>query len=302
MVTSVNDARITAAINVAMDWMRGQAGKATGNSVWGIAYPEWVGSGYAWCGGFQVAGFRQAGVDLMRCAWWFYTPYIKSFAIKIGAWKTTGGEYGDQVLFDWQRDGVIDHVGASWPDPKSGSYRSVEGNTSPGNAGSQSNGGGCWVRYRSRGDIAGWVNIRRVLAWMIDNGLWDGHVNKTVVKSVTKPAKPAKLVADGSWGPKTTYALQYVNGTKCDSVVSSQPNTAKRSEFHFEWVSPKAAVGSALISAMQQSLAKRGVYKMRVDGLAGPGFAQALCDRYKRKTVREAVAAMQVALNVQLGY
>ena len=176
MATSRNDPRITAAIDVAMAWEKSQVGKATSSSVWAIAYPQWTNTGYAWCGGFQVAAYKQAGVDLMLCCWWFYTPYIKTFAQKIGAWKTGGGEYGDNVLFDWTLDGVIDHVGASWPDPNVASYRSVEGNTSPGTAGSQSNGGGAWVRYRTKPAIRGWVDMRTVLAWMIDTGKWDGKV------------------------------------------------------------------------------------------------------------------------------
>ena len=31
-----------------------------------------------------------------------------------------------------------------------------------------------WERYRDWADIAGWVDMRVVLAWMLDNGLWDG--------------------------------------------------------------------------------------------------------------------------------
>lgn len=192
MATSRNDPRITAAINVAMAWEKSQVGKATARSVWAIAYPQWTNSGYAWCGGFQVAAYKQAGVDLMRCAWWFYTPYIKTFAQKIGAWKTGGGEYGDQVLFDWTLDGVIDHVGASWPDPNAAAYRSVEGNTSPGTAGSQSNGGGAWVRYRTKPAIRGWVDMRTVLAWMIDTGKWDGKVTG---KPTTPTQKDGFLMA-----------------------------------------------------------------------------------------------------------
>lgn len=150
MATSKNDPRILAAINTAMNWERAQVGKATARSVWAIAYPQWTDSGYAWCGGFQVAAYKQAGVDLMKCAWWFYTPYILNFAKKIGAWKTSGNQYGDNVLFDWSLDGVIDHVGAAYPDPSASAFRSVEGNTSRGTAGSQSNGGGAWVRYRTK--------------------------------------------------------------------------------------------------------------------------------------------------------
>ena len=186
MATSRNDPRVLAAIDVAMAWEKSQVGKANSRSVWAIAYPQWTNSGYSWCGGFQVAAYKQAGVDLMECCWWFYTPYIKTFAQKIGAWKTGGGEYGDNVLFDWTLDGVIDHVGASWPDPNAVAYRSVEGNTSPGTEGSQSNGGGAWVRYRTQPSLRGWVDMRTVLAWMIDTGKWDGKVTGKPTTSIQK--------------------------------------------------------------------------------------------------------------------
>ena len=159
-----------------MAWEKSQVGKATARSVWAIAYPQWTNSGYAWCGGFQVAAYKQAGVNLLDCCWWFYTPYVKNFAQKIGAWKTSNPNYGDMPEFDWTLDGVIDHIGAAWPDPNAASYRSVEGNTSPGTAGSQSNGGGAWVRYRTQPSLRGWVDMRVVLAWMIDTGKWDGKV------------------------------------------------------------------------------------------------------------------------------
>ena len=156
--------------------VHGNSGTAWSDSViWGRVYPQ--GKGWAWCGAFNVWAYSFAGVDLMRCAWWFYTPYIVSFAQRIGAWKTSGGEYGDCVLFDWHGDGVVDHVGLSNPDYESDYYRAIEGNTSSGAYGSQDNGGGVWERYRSRSSIEGWADMRTVLAWMIDNGLWDGNVS-----------------------------------------------------------------------------------------------------------------------------
>ena len=147
-MTSTDDPRITAAINKAAQVaysMVGNSGQAWADrNVWAVVHPAAVGNNWAWCGGYMDLCFRRAGVNLMRCAWWYYTPYIKTFAQRIGAWKTDGGSYGDNVLFDWDPDGVIDHVGMSIPDYDSAYYRSVEGNTSPGNSGSQSNGGGVW--------------------------------------------------------------------------------------------------------------------------------------------------------------
>ena len=274
MATSRNDPRITAAINVAMAWEKSQVGKATSRSVWSIAYPQWANSGYAWCGGFQVAAYKQAGVDLMRCAWWFYTPYIKTFAQKIGAWKTGGGEYGDQVLFDWTLDGVIDHVGASWPDPASVSFRSVEGNTSPGTAGSQSNGGGAWVRYRSKPAIRGWVDMRTVLAWMIDTGKWDGKVSGAPFPPAPTATGKAKTKTDGqlmlavNGNPRNggdNARWQQVMGTPIDGRID-RPSTCVKATQRFL----NAAVASEHIRNLT------GKSKLDVDGLFGPATIKVL--------------------------
>ena len=240
MATSRNDPRVLAAIDVAMAWEKSQVGKANARSVWAIAYPQWTNSGYAWCGGFQVAAYKQAGVDLMECCWWFYTPYIKTFAQKIGAWKTGGGEYGDNVLFDWTLDGVIDHVGASWPDPNAVAYRSVEGNTSPGTAGSQSNGGGAWVRYRTKPAIRGWVDMRTVLAWMIDTGRWDGKISTAgitsskphVTQTLTKTDRQYMLDVDGVRGGATNARWQQVMGTPIDGRID-RPSTCVKATQRF---------------------------------------------------------------------
>lgn len=206
MATDTISNTIENVIEKALQWGLSQVGKATGNSIWGIAYPQWVGTGYHWCGGFVVAAYKQFGVDLMKCTWFFYTPYIRTFAIRIGAWKTSGPNRGDLPLYDWQLDGVIDHVGMAVPDPSSAQYRAVEGNTSPGTAGSQSAGGGCWVRYRNRRDIAGWVDIRVLLAYMIRNGLWNGQASGTVgLPSISKPP----VVVDSSVEEETVKGAFY---------------------------------------------------------------------------------------------
>ena len=227
MATSKNDPRILAAINKAMSWQLSQVGKANARSVWALAYPQWTNTGYAWCGGFQVAAFKQAGVDLMKCCWWFYTPYIKNFAQKIGAWKTSGQNFGDNVLFDWSLDGVIDHVGAAYPDSNAASFRSVEGNTSRGTAGSQSNGGGAWVRYRSKPALRGWVDMRAVLAWMIDTGKWKPGAAPVapdaphVTQKLTKTDRQYMLDVDGSRGSATNSRWQQVMGTPIDGRIDS---------------------------------------------------------------------------------
>lgn len=52
-MTSANDPRVTQAINIAMDAMRGEVGHVGGNKYWdAVGKPDF--RGYAWCGAFQV--------------------------------------------------------------------------------------------------------------------------------------------------------------------------------------------------------------------------------------------------------
>lgn len=206
MTTSPNDPRVVAAVDTAVRAMLGEVGHVGGDKYW-----DAVGKsdfrGYAWCGAFQVWGFLQAGVNLMNAAWWYYVPYIQNFAQKIGAWCDESG-YGRQAICEWHGDGIADHVGASWPDPDAELFRAVEGNTSMG--GSQDNGNGVLVKYRYSEDILGWVDMHKVLAWMIDNGRWDGGAAADTAQS----------------GPTDITALQRAVGADPDNVLG--PDTRQR--------------------------------------------------------------------------
>jgi hypothetical protein len=61
---------------------------------------------------------------------------------------------GDLLLFDWQGDGTMDHIGRARAPWKDGKISTVEGNTSFDNSGSQSDGGAMALRIRSWGQIA----------------------------------------------------------------------------------------------------------------------------------------------------
>jgi len=58
---------------------------------------------------------------------------------------------GDAICFDWQADGIHDHIGLLRARPNLATLNAptVEGNTSPGTAGSQDDGGGLWLRTRN---------------------------------------------------------------------------------------------------------------------------------------------------------
>lgn len=119
----------------------------------------------AWCGSFVGDVYRRAGWDSRGLVWMPYVPYIEAWAKKIGAWKTSRAQSGDIVVYGFGRTSG-QHTGIAYPDESTGgdSYRAIEGNTSSGDGGSQTNGDGVYVRYRKRRDIRGWVDINKVFA------------------------------------------------------------------------------------------------------------------------------------------
>jgi surface antigen len=80
-----------------------------------------------------------------------YCPYGVTWFKNKGWWYTTP-KVGDVVFYDWQGDGVSDHVGIVEKVNPNGSIVAIEGNTSVGN---NSNGGQVMRRERS-GSIKGY--------------------------------------------------------------------------------------------------------------------------------------------------
>lgn len=189
---------------------------------------------------------------------------------------------GDLVCFDWDGDGVADHIGIveikySW------SFQTIEGNTSGSWRGSQSNGGGVYRRVRS---------FDTVIA-----------VIRPPYTRAAHPVVPTgTLAVDGWWGESTTRALQRINGTPQDGQISSQYRPNKQyfpaAGSGWEWTGENAA-GSQLIVKLQRA------FGVTQDGIAGPAFARAM-QRYYRVTQdgyvgAQTVRAMQRAINRQLG-
>lgn len=111
--------------------------------------------GVAWCGCFALRAAWHGGAKLDDGG--IYTPNIYNGAKRgINGYAKlvsySEAEPGDLVLFKWPgiSDDVCDHVGVYV-----GGGRTVEGNTSPGNGGSQNNGGGVYLRSRGTGNVAG---------------------------------------------------------------------------------------------------------------------------------------------------
>lgn len=104
------------------------------------------GSWYPWCCAFVWDIFRMAGASQL-----FYNGNKTAYCPTVANWGTpykvgiNNGKYGDIVLFDWDQDGVADHIGFIESRNADGSYNTVEGNTSDA---SHSNGGYVLRRVR----------------------------------------------------------------------------------------------------------------------------------------------------------
>lgn len=168
---------------------------------------------------------------------------------------------GDLVCFDWDEDGLADHVGLV--ELNRGSYlQTIEFNTSSGVAGSQGNGGGVY---------------RRTRAWDVVCAV----IRPAYTNAASIPAGPVagfQTIPDGWWGKNTIRDLQRSQGTTVDAMVSSQPIYWKPSlpgcTSGWEFVADAKAQGSQLITSMQRDMG------ISDDGKAGKDFINALEVRY----------------------
>lgn len=123
------------------------------------SFSHWYGVKGAWCAMTVTWAYVNAGSKgFQRNARWAYVPYLlgDARAGRQGLSITHEPEHGDIFVVDWQNsDGrnpyAFDHTGLfdHWHDRFAGTFRTLEGNTSPDDAGSQSNGGGLFRRTRS---------------------------------------------------------------------------------------------------------------------------------------------------------
>lgn len=191
---------------------------------------------------------------------------------------------GDLLVFDWNGDGIADHIGFLEKKLANGLLQTIEGNTSPGTAGSQSNGGGVYRRYRNP------AKVIAVIAPYYDDA-----------PAPARPVKPARLVEDGIGGPATIDAAQYVYGTPRDGKITGQwqPNAGAFPALAAVSFSPKGE-GSTLVRKMQYWI---GVPQ---DGLLGPATVKALQQALKVPADGilgpQTMRAFQHWLNGKMGY
>lgn len=111
--------------------------------------------GSSYCDSFHYSMFSALGVMLGGGA---YCPTTFAWMQKQG-WEKRRPLRGYSVFYDWNQDGILDHVGfiervlaVRWKNGRFvGWVRTIEANTSSGVKGSQSDGDGVYRRWR-------WVN------------------------------------------------------------------------------------------------------------------------------------------------
>lgn len=158
-----------------------------------------------------------------------YVPYGINAAAREGRLVSpmTQAAPGDLVCFDWDGDGLADHVGII--EANYGSWlQTIEGNTSSGTAGSQSNGGGVYRRSRDWDSVcaiirpdysgattaAGYTDITALQAAV--GATTDNVVGPDTTKRIYA------VVAASSWGGRQfPFGVEYVQsvvGTEADGI------------------------------------------------------------------------------------
>ena len=224
-------------------------------------------SGVPYCAMFASWCFCQAGATFPAYPS-AYCPDIVNAAYAEGRTPyNEDAQPGDLVLFDWGGDGVADHVGIVESNhPEGGYMTTIEGNTSSGDAGSQSNGGGVYRRERP------YSSIRCICRPYYDGESADNNGGS---------CDNGDLDVDGLFGFNSCVRFQQLLGTEADGRISSQwQDDAWRHAGCPAFEHDYSGSGSMAIRAWQQYLNDRDGAGLEVDGLCGEATVNATIQHY----------------------
>lgn len=174
--------------------------------------------------------------DIFTLPW--YVPGIWSDAKRLGI-TTSKPVDGDLVIYDWTMNNDPDHIGLAYP--SHGSRYAVEGNTGPGNAGSQSDGGGVYLRQRPASDIVGYVSIAKLAAKF-----------KFPLSSTVIPALPViRIGARGDYAKRVQRGV----GAKADGVFGNDTLALVKSFQARHKLAADGVVGAATWEALGSPVA-----------------------------------------------
>jgi hypothetical protein len=118
-----------------------------------------AGTGWPWCAAFVTWVYEKAGLVLSTSAGFASVWLMEQWARNTGRWHARAGSYrpppGAIIIYTFSHTGIVvaGHAGYD---------NTVEGNTSSGNSGSQSNGDGVYKRVRSHSLIKGYVVMNQI--------------------------------------------------------------------------------------------------------------------------------------------
>lgn len=198
LVASPAQAKMRAAVAWMRPWIGTTEKPAGSNRVpfWDDVRPSFQGE--PWCAAFGVDAYLHQGIDFRRLFGdgnAFYCPTWRTMAIKRGVWRNWDSGYAPQVgdIGLLGRGALPYHFVTAAPDLAASysGYRSIEGNTSPGASGSQSNGGGVYRRDRALSSYGGWVDVETLIGQMAREGLTTlTSAPGVVASSASAPARP----------------------------------------------------------------------------------------------------------------
>lgn len=214
-------------------------------------------------------------LDILPAGASYNTDYRAS---KGGRVSKKQAQPGDILVYDWNwRTASTNHVGIL--EKVSGSRPvAIEGNTSPGNSGSQGNGGGVYRRTRR------WDQVRHVIRPRWNNAAPAKPAAKPVV---SKPAAPAKAKAPAfplpkgfyygdSDGPKESVSGKSYNSS-AKSDVTKDAHGKYRSKGLYTWQKQMKARGWSLdvdgkFGEQTEKVVRQFQenYDLGVDGKIGP--------------------------------
>lgn len=210
-----------------------------------------------WCMAFVSMVFDMAGEIDAIGGYSYNTDVTRSRMDEV---DVAYAQRGDVVLFDWDNDGRTDHVGIVEANLGGGWLQTIEGNTSPSNAGSQSAGNGVYRRQRCYG-------IACVL-----RPKWSDAAD-------TVPTGTDSL-NDKWWGSATTRALQASMNLPASGWIDDQDEDNEdyfpRSGTGWDWVE-NPQDGSDVIAELQRRL------DIDADGIAGPATVEALQEHLRNR-------------------
>jgi len=128
-----------------------------------VTFSTWYGIIGPWCAMFCTYCYDKVqSKAFIRGSRYAYVPYIVQDAQRgvNGLAVTNSPLPGDLVCYDWEKNGVSDHVGLfeKWTNQARGEFSAIEGNTGIGN---NSNGGQVMRRNRTRGSVQAFVRVMK---------------------------------------------------------------------------------------------------------------------------------------------